>query len=117
MTWMYVVLSVLLGVTGQLLMKKGMLIVGELSLSSFSSIYEAMLNPHVLLGFSCYGISSVLWLVAISKLPLSQAYPALSAGYILVVVASYFFFNEPMTMYKLIGISLICVGVLMIGKT
>lgn len=97
-------------------MKKGMTMVGELSLGSFGGIIQALMNPHVLLGFSCYGISSILWLVAISKLPLSQAYPAISAGYILVVIASYFFFNEPMTLYKLLGITLICTGVFLVGR-
>ena len=117
MPWLFVITSVFLGVTGQLLMKKGMTVVGELSFFPFSNILHALLNPYVLSGFSCYGISSILWLVAISRLPLSNAYPVLSAGYVLVVFASYFFFNEPLGLLKILGIILICAGVILIGRS
>lgn len=115
-TWLLVSISVLLGVFGQLLMKKGMMVVGTLDIFSITQIVKTIMNPFVFFGFVSYGISSILWLSVISKLPLSVAYPILSIGYVLVIFASYFLFKEPLTITKIIGAVLICLGVGLIGR-
>ena len=117
MPWLFVISSVILGVAGQLLMKKGMMIVGSIQLFPFTEVFKAVMNPFVFSGFLSYAISSVLWLVAISKLPLSNAYPVLSAGYVIVVFASFFFFNESITVFKILGVILICAGVIFISRS
>lgn len=117
MPWIFVITSVLLGVTGQLLMKKGMTIVGSIQLFPITEVIKAVMNPFVFSGFMAYAISSILWLVAISKLPLSNAYPVLSAGYVIVVFASFFLFNETITVFKIVGVVLICAGVIFIGRS
>lgn len=114
--WILLFTSVILGICGQLFMKKGMTIVGTISLSSILDVFKAFFNPFVFSGFVFYGISAVLWLVVISKLPLSKAYPILSSGYIIVVFASYFLFKEDITLPKIIGVLLIATGVILIGR-
>lgn len=115
--WIFVIFSVLLGVSGQLSMKKGMDTVGGINLFPITDIVKAVTNPFVFAGFCAYAISSILWLVAISKLPLSTAYPLLSMGYVIVVFASFFLFGESITVPKLIGVVLICTGVILIGRS
>jgi len=116
LNWVLVFIAVILGACGQLLMKHGMSIVGQISISSIPQILNALTNPFVFLGFAVYAISSILWLSVISKLPLSVAYPILSMGYVIVVFGSYFFFKEPLSTFKIIGVACIILGVTFIGR-
>lgn len=116
LNWALVFVAVFLGACGQPSLKHGMNIVGEIGLTSISQIITALTNPFVFLGFIFYGVSSILWLSVISKLPLSVAYPILSMGYVIVVFGSYFFFKEPLSTFKLVGVFCIIIGVTLIGR-
>lgn len=108
---------VILPVIAQLIMKKGMNMVGEFNSTdvfNISFFIKTFTNIHVLSGFILYGFSSVLWLLVISKLPVSQAYPSISLSYIIVIVAAYFFLNEPLTFQKIMGSLAIISGVFII---
>jgi multidrug transporter EmrE-like cation transporter len=61
-------------------------------------------------------VSSFLWILTLSKLELSVAYPFSVLSYVAVVVISHFFLNEQLTIFRLVGVLLICVGILMIAK-
>ncbi len=100
MAWFLLFLSLGLGVGGQLFLKRGAGLKGAKWRSS-----------AVWLGFGAYGLSSLLWLAVLSRLPLSLAYPVLALGYVFVVVASRFLFGEKITWSKAIGCLLIVVGV------
>ena len=56
-------------------------------------------------------LAVVSWMAAMTKLELSHAYPCMSLAFILVLVASAFFFHEPVTGSKIVGIALICLGI------
>lgn len=108
---------IILPVIAQLVMKKGMNAVGEFNSAdvfNVSFFIKTFTNIHVLAGFFLYGFSSILWLLVISKLPVSQAYPAISLSYIIVIIAAYFFLNEPLTLQKIIGSLAIVSGVFII---
>jgi multidrug transporter EmrE-like cation transporter len=68
-------------------------------------------SPSVLLGLTCFGLSAVVWLFVLSKIPLSTAYPFVALGIALTVAAGRLLFGEPITMAKLFGVILIVVGV------
>jgi multidrug transporter EmrE-like cation transporter len=63
-----------------------------------------------------YGISVVLWILALSRVDVSYAYPMLSIGYILVAVFGWAIFGEDMSLNRIMGIFIIIVGVILISK-
>ncbi len=122
-----IIFSVLLGVAGQVSLKHG---VGLASGGGASEITQtvnagtvlnllkaAIANPFVMLGFLCYAISAASWLVILSRVELSYAYPLISIGYILVMVLSKYLFNETVTGYRIAGTLLVCGGVFMITRS
>lgn len=115
-----VLIPILIGAFGQIFLKKGMLQVGGFALRNTNLVHkfiEIFMNPWVLFGFLCYFLSSLLWLIAISRIQLSIAYPMLSISYILVLVASWFLFNEPVTIARWTGVLVICFGVFLISRS
>src|SRR5690606_7205893 len=99
-TLLLVLFSVSLGVAGQLFMKQGTLALGGLR-AEIPALVRAVLQPYVLVGFACYGVASISWLIVLSRVPLSIAYPMLSLGYAAVAVLSWYFFGEPLSPVKL----------------
>ncbi|MFN5192413.1 MAG: SMR family transporter, partial [Burkholderiales bacterium] len=75
------------------------------------------LQPHILLGLGCYGVSVIVWIMALSRVPVSVAYPLLSIGYIVNAFAAWHLFGESLTAQKLVGIAVICVGVWLVAKS
>lgn len=112
--------TVSLNVLGQLMMKRGMSSVGAISgdLSIMvQSIAKAFLNPYVVAGVAAYGFSSIFWLVLLSRVDLSYAYPALSLGYVLITLVSAIFLGEQVSALRWAGVFVICVGVIMISRS
>lgn len=114
MKYILLLVSMSLAVVGQFLLKKGVI----LSTLTFNitSIIKTLFSPLILLGFTLYGISSIIWLFILQKFPLSVAYPALSFTYVVIVALSVLLLKEPFTSYKLIGIIFIVFGVFLIFK-
>jgi len=110
--WM-IVISVFLGVIGQLCLKKGMIGYD----GNFLGVIPHMLtSPIIILGFLGYFISSLIWLLILSRVELSYAYPMISLGYIFVVFFSWFLFKEPVSLLRWLGVILICVGVSLVAR-
>ena len=99
-------------------MKQGMRKFGEVTFDNniLITIAKMFLLPNVIMGLAFYGISTVFWLVALSKIELSVAYPMLSIGYILLMILSYFLLNEAITIQKVIGTLLVVVGITLISR-
>ncbi|HVP57459.1 MAG TPA: EamA family transporter [bacterium] len=122
-----IVFSVTLGVGGQIALKYG---VGHASKDSssriaqsldprsvFAFLQSAATNKFVLLGFLLYLISAASWLVILSRVDLSFAYPLISISYIIIVVLSRFIFNEPVTSYRIAGTIVVCAGVFLLLRS
>lgn len=116
-----VLVPVLIGVIGQILLKKGMLEVGKFDFGSLSGLIpqfiKAFSNLYVLSGFFFYFISSLFWMIVLSKVDLSVAYPLLSLGYVFVLCASWLLFHEPVTLIRWAGVIVIMTGVTLISQT
>ncbi|MBI4234832.1 EamA family transporter [Candidatus Peregrinibacteria bacterium] len=107
-------LCVIFPIISQITMKKGMNMVGQFNSGNIFDIgflLKTFSNPYVLGGIALYAINSVLWLMVISKLPISKAYPAISLSYVIIIIGAYFFIGEPLTMKKIIGSLAILGGV------
>ncbi len=111
--------GVLLNAAAQLLLKAGTNAIGHFQFE-FAQIVPIGLrvaaSPPILAGLACYAVSVVIWILALSRVPVSQAYPMLSIGYVVNAGAAWWLFGEALTPGKLAGIALIVVGVVLVGR-
>jgi len=109
--------AVCLGALGQIAIKSGLRKLGyEAQGTSVGKILTALFTPYVGLGFGLYAISSLAWLVVLSRIKqLSVAYPMISVGYVLVVLLSWYFFQDTINLTRIAGLALICAGVALVG--
>ena len=70
-----------------------------------------ILDPIIVFCMACTFIGGLLWMAAMTRLPISVAYPLTSLGYVSVLVISSMFLGETFTLYKLVGVLFIMVGV------
>lgn len=115
------VISIGLAVTGQLAMKAGMNKVTHdgkdpLEFKEFAHPFKLVKRvvkdgPWAVGGIVLYAVSAVFWLVVLSRVALSVAYPIVAVGYVVVVLYSRFVFNEPVKAIAWVGLALIVVGV------
>jgi drug/metabolite transporter (DMT)-like permease len=109
-----ILLSVAIGVVGQLILKTAMTSVGPLSLQEGQRARTALaigLNPLVWAGFGLYGVSLLFWLVGLSRVDLGYAFPFLSLSYVLILVSSWTLLRESVGWMRLLGVVSICLGV------
>jgi multidrug transporter EmrE-like cation transporter len=120
-TWAMILSGVGLNATAQLVLK-----VATRPLAHFSDFNAATLGSAVLIlfrsvpfwiGMVCYAASVCVWLGALSKAPVSTAYPMLSLGYVVVAAVSVLWLGESMGPGKVLGIALICVGVVLVSRS
>ena len=112
--------GVLLNALAQLTLKQGMRSIGHFSFSIENLLKMAFtiaFNPFVLAGLACYVISVVIWLLVLSRVEVSYAYPLLSIGYVVTAMAGWLLFNEAMDLTRWSGIAVICCGVWLITRT
>jgi multidrug transporter EmrE-like cation transporter len=112
--------GVLLNAAAQLLLKAGVTRVGEFQFSIDNAIpmgFKLLTQWPIIGGLACYGISVVVWIMALSRVPVSVAYPMLSIGYIVNAFAAYWLFGESLNAQKLIGIGVIVVGVYLVARS
>ena len=119
LNFMIVLLSVLLNAAAQIFLKKGSSVLSEISFKEnfLGSIFKIISDLYILGGLACYGISVAVWILALSRVDVSKAYPMLSIGFIVSVLAAYVFLGESLSILKLIGICFITIGVLVISKS
>ena len=108
-----VLLSVFLSVAGQLFLKTGMGRIGPLGLDGgpVRAVLGIARQPFVWGGLALYGVGTFFWLIALSRVQLSYAYPFLSLSYVLVLLSSWIVFREEMSWWRLGGVVAICLGV------
>jgi len=108
-------LSVASASTGQVMFKKGVLITGEITLkgSAIGELLRLIFQPLVFSGLILYVISTILWLMALSKTTLSFAYPFTALTFILVMLSSRVIFLESIPTLRYFGIALIVLGILL----
>lgn len=120
MNLIMIISSVLLNAMAQLFLKKGMLSIGDVAVSLagiIGMVPKAIINPFIWGGFGCYAVSILLWLVVLSKVEVSYAYPFLSIGYIVAAFVGYYFLGESMNLSKVCGIAVICLGIVLLYRS
>lgn len=111
-------LSVLLNTSAMIFLKAGARKLGTLSYSSgwLDSMLRMAMQPYVLGGVLCYGISLVVWVFVISREAVSAAYPITALVYVLNALAAAYFFGEILRPVQWGGMACILVGVMLIAR-
>ncbi len=112
-------IGVSLNTAAQLFLKATTNVVGVISFENgiINTATKVLSVPAFYAGMTCYAVSIVVWIAALSRLPVSVAYPLLSVGYIVNAVLAYFLFGEALTMHKLLGIGFIIIGVVLVVRS
>ncbi|MGQ9778416.1 MAG: EamA family transporter [Bacillota bacterium] len=109
--------SVILGIGGQLAIKMGVGRAGDLqelfAASPWRFVMTVARSPFILIGIGLYALSMLLWLLVLSRVDLSLAYPMLALGYVGVLLVSKFALQEEIPAMRWLGTGLIVLGVVL----
>lgn len=114
MSYVYVFLTLLLTVYGQLVIKWQVTAAGAFPADPADKMLflaRLLVNPWVVSALAAALGAAVAWMAAMTKLDLSHAYPFMSLAFVLVLLGSAYFFHEPVTAPKLAGLVLVCAGI------
>ncbi|WP_433744920.1 EamA family transporter [Falsibacillus pallidus] len=109
--FLLILVSVFLSAGGQIVLKLG---------ANHPSTRDGILGFFTLyniLGLGLYGLSAVMWMLVLRKVELSYAYPMVSLGYVLVVIASYYIFGESINTLRVAGLVFIMIGIVFISRS
>jgi drug/metabolite transporter (DMT)-like permease len=112
--------GVMLNAAAQLLLKAGTNRVGEFAFALDNIVpigSKIASSPFILAGLGCYVVSVGVWILGLSRVPVSVAYPMLSVGYIVNAFLAWWLFGESLTAQKLAGIGFIVVGVYLVARS
>ncbi|OGA18403.1 MAG: 4-amino-4-deoxy-L-arabinose transferase [Betaproteobacteria bacterium RIFCSPLOWO2_02_FULL_66_14] len=112
--------GVLLNAVAQLLLKAGTNAIGHFEFSAGNVVPVGLrlaFEPHILGGVACYVVSLVVWILGLSRVEVSIAYPMLSLGYVINAVAAWYLFGESLTAVRMAGIGFIIVGVVLVARS
>jgi multidrug transporter EmrE-like cation transporter len=112
--------GVLLNAAAQLLLKAGTNVVGHFEFHAENIIpigLKLAFQPYIMGGMACYAVSLVVWIMALSRVPVSIAYPMLSIGYVINAFIAWQWFGEALATQKLLGIGFIVVGVFLVARS
>jgi multidrug transporter EmrE-like cation transporter len=116
--FLIVILGVSLNAAGQLFLKSGANIIGPItSNSNIATTLALSLNIYIVLGLLCYVFSISAWIIALTRVDVSIAYPMLSLGYIIVTIAAWFLFNEPISTIKILSLCIIIFGIILLANS
>lgn len=110
--------AVCFSVSGEVLLKRGMNKIGEISWPVAGDTITNMFQTWDLYGgFGLIGVGALFWLAALSRVDLSWAYPLLASGYVLILIVSALFLNEQVSLVRWSGAGLIIVGVYLVSRS
>ena len=105
----YILLAVVLGTVAQIFLKAG---------TNATPVGIGLaLEPRVLAGIACYVVGLVVWILALSKTPVSVAYPMVSLGFALNAALAWWLLGEAVTPLRMAGIGVIIVGVVLVARS
>lgn len=112
--------GVLLNAFAQLWLKAATRVSGPLIAGDAGVIAKAMqliAVPSLWYALTAYGLSVVVWIVGLSRVPVSQAYPLLSLGYVLNIGLAWWLFGEVPNAQRVIGVVVIIGGVVLVARS
>jgi multidrug transporter EmrE-like cation transporter len=117
--YLYILLTVLLTVYGQLIIKWRLAHLGALPdrpIDKVLFLVRAVFEPYIFSGFVAAFLASLTWMAAVTKFEISYAYPFMSLAFVLVLIFSVVFFKETLTLPKVVGLVLIVAGIVIASQ-
>ena len=111
--------GVMLNAAAQILMKAGTNAVGYFEFSSQNILpigWKLASEWHIVAALFCYALSVIIWILALSRVPVSIAFPMLSMAYVVNAVAAWYLLGEAFSLTKVVGIGVIILGVIIISR-
>ena len=115
-----ILLAVVLNTGAQVVLKTGLQNIGHFEFTVGNAVpvfLKMIVSPYIISGISFYVFSLVVWLMTLSRVEVSFAYPMSALGYVLTATVGYFLFNENVTLTRIIGIVVIMVGVCLVARS
>ena len=112
--------GVLLNAAAQLLLKAGTNVLGVITLDRdtwLGTFAQMATQGYFVLGAACYVVSLFVWILGLSRVPVSIAYPLLSVGYVVNAIAAHYLFGETVTFARWLGIGFIVIGVWLVARS
>lgn len=112
--------GVLLNACAQLLLKAGVNPIGTIAFASHSLLPTALKLAKqwpIWGGLTCYALSLIVWIVGLSRVEVSVAYPMLSLGYVVNAFAAWYLFDEALSLQRLFAIGIILIGVYLLARS
>lgn len=118
MHYIYVATTLALTVYGQLIFKWQLngLTLPEGSAAKLLFLFSKVFNPWIFSAFVSAFLASLSWMAAMTKLKLSDAYPFMSLGFILVMTLSWPLFGESPSLSKIIGTFVVVTGLIIVSR-
>jgi multidrug transporter EmrE-like cation transporter len=111
-----ILFSVTLSALAQVAFKYGVLSDPGQNSQSLLGHFAKLLTPGVIIGLMLYGVGTVLWLTALGRVELSQAYPFVGIGFALTTLAGWWLFGEHLSAYRIAGIALVIGGIVTVAR-
>lgn len=112
--------GVLLNAFAQLWLKAATRVSGPL-IATDASVMDKALKllavPSLWFALTAYGVSVMVWIVGLSRVPVSQAYPLLSLGYVLNIGLAWWLFGEVPNAQRVAGVGVIIAGVVLVARS
>ena len=115
-----VLAAIVLGTCAQLLLKAGTNVVGAFAFTLDNALpigTKLALEPRIVGGAGCYVVSLAFWILALSRVEVSVAYPMVSIGFALNAVLAWWMLGEAVTPIRMLGIGIIIVGVWLVARS
>ncbi|MEZ4826770.1 MAG: hypothetical protein R3C61_10835 [Bacteroidia bacterium] len=113
----YLIIDILISVAGQLVLKSAMHNLGEIPDDAPITDYLLrMISLPVIAGLALYGLGVVFWILCLTKLDLSFAYPAGTMQYFLIFIGAWILFDEQINLLRVVGALVIISGVVVMSK-
>lgn len=119
-TFGFILTGIFLNAAAQLLLKAGTNAVGAIHLTAdnwFATGIKLATQLPILAGLSCYVISVLVWIIGLSRVDVTVAYPMLSIGYIINAVGAWYFLGEMVSAQRLLAIGVIIIGVALLARS
>jgi drug/metabolite transporter (DMT)-like permease len=112
--------GVLLNALAQLGLKAATRVSGPL-IAGDAGVWQRALDvlavPSFWYAMLAYGLSVIVWTVGLSRVPVSQAYPLLSLGYVINIGLAWWLLGEVPNVQRVAGIGIIVVGVVLVARS
>jgi len=119
-TFGFILTGICLNALAQLLLKAGTNALGAIHLTAenwFSIGLKLATQLPIIGGLACYVVSVLVWIIGLSRVDVTIAYPMLSLGYIINAIGAWYFLGEAISPQRILAIGIIIVGVALLVRS